>query len=131
MKKPRVNSIGAFLTFFGRRSQDLGIRQFLLTNLHRPKSDEPWRFRIPILTIKEHLAQIGDFPFESSDRQWNGKMLFIKGEKSKYLNRKNRPACDAYFPNNQQVILPTGHWVQAEQPREFVETLDAFLNGEK
>lgn len=74
--------------------QDLGIRQFLLTNLHRPDPKGPWRFRIPIATIKEHLSQIGDFPFESKDRQWNGRMLFMKGEKSKYLNRKNRPDCE-------------------------------------
>ncbi|CAO1636514.1 unnamed protein product [Sympodiomycopsis kandeliae] len=108
---------------------ELSIRQFLLTNLHRPVSDEPWRFRIPVVTIKKHLSQIGDFPFESKDRTWQGKTLFVKGENSKYLNRKNRPACEAYFPNNQQVVLPTGHWVQAEKPAEFINVLDDFFNS--
>lgn len=92
-------------------SQDLGIRQFLLTNLHRPDSSRPWTFRIPIHLIKEHLSQIGDFPYdapgvdvpaEAADsaapsrqtRTWQGKTLFIKGEKSKYINRRNLPVCD-------------------------------------
>lgn len=78
--------------------QDLGIRQFLLTNLHRPKSDGPWQFRIPIAYIKDHFTQIGDFPFESSERQWDGRMLFVKGEKSKYLNHKNRSECEVSKP---------------------------------
>lgn len=74
--------------------QDLGIRQFLLTNLHRAEPGSPWMFRIPVETISRHISQIGNFPYELSQRQWKGRTLFVKGEKSKYINRRNIPICD-------------------------------------
>lgn len=45
-------------------------------------------------TIKKYLSQIGDFPYNSADRTWDGQTLFIKGAKSKYINHKNIPVCD-------------------------------------
>ena len=73
---------------------DLGVRQFLLTNLHRLPPDSPtWSFRVPLENIKRNISQIGDFPydppnFQGSDgsgveRKWDGKTIFVKGEKSK------------------------------------------------
>lgn len=71
---------------------ELSIRQFLLTNLHRPSPSQHWTFRIPVKMINEDLEQIGDFPYDDEkglmkdDRQvrsWDGKTLFVKGAKSK------------------------------------------------
>jgi tRNA G26 N,N-dimethylase Trm1 len=71
---------------------ELSIRQFLLTNLHRPASADHWTFRIPVKMIKKNLADIGEFPFDDekglqSDARdtskWEGKTMFIKGAKSK------------------------------------------------
>lgn len=113
---------------------DLGIRQFLLTNLHRPSGQDHWTFRIPVKTIKKYLSQIGDFPYdppsstEAGARSWQGKTYFIKGAKSRYLNRKNKPVCDALFPNAVHVTLDAGHWVQAEKPKEFISTLGIFFD---
>jgi hypothetical protein len=75
-------------------SQDVGVRQFLLTNLQKPESSESWSFRIPVSLIKRYMSQIGDFPYEASDRTWDGKTLFVKGTKSKYINRRNKPLCN-------------------------------------
>ncbi|PWN24612.1 alpha/beta-hydrolase [Jaminaea rosea] len=113
---------------------DPSIRSFLLTNLHRPSNspDKPWSFRVPVETIKEHLPQIGDFPYDvDGGRKWEGRTLFVKGSKSKYLNRKNIPIANTYFPNAQHVTLDAGHWVQAERPREFTDVLIRFLQGEQ
>ena len=48
----------------------------------------------------------------------------------RYINRRNIPICDAYFPNAQHVSLDAGHWVQAERPNEFQEVLGRFLRKE-
>lgn len=121
---------------------EIGVRQFLLTNLHRIEGSEFWTFRIPVKTIQNYLPQIGDFPYDppegiSSDlesqrerRSWQGKILFVKGKKSKYINRRNIPVCDQYFPKAQHVVLETGHWVQAEDPRGFMKVLEEFLRKE-
>ncbi|CAO1624737.1 unnamed protein product [Parajaminaea phylloscopi] len=108
---------------------DLGIRQFLLTNLRKAEAGSPWLFRIPVETISEHLSQIGDFPYKPTERTWDGRTLFVKGAKSKYINRRNIPICDQYFPNAQHSTIDAGHWVQAEKPREFVDVVGQFLRG--
>lgn len=124
--------------------KDLGVRQFLLTNLTRnPPDAETWSWRIPVDIVQSNISQIGDFPYnapgqESADtpgsehletRSWDGETLFIKGTKSKYVNRRNIPTNQAYFPNSKLVTMETGHWCQAEKPNEFVEIVETFLQG--
>ncbi|KAN0060439.1 hypothetical protein ACQY0O_007769 [Thecaphora frezii] len=118
---------------------DLGVRQFLLTNLTRNPPDAPtWSWRIPVRTMQKHISSIGDFPYDvpsSNDagggraRRWEGDVLFIKGSRSKYINRHNIPTNRAYFPNSKMVVMETGHWCQAEKPNEFVQVVEDFLRG--
>ncbi|PWN38188.1 alpha/beta-hydrolase, partial [Meira miltonrushii] len=132
---------------------ELGTRQFLLTNLTRAPGSDHWTFRIPIKTIGGILEQqIGDFPYDDEQglmlkadealaerlgtqftpkerptSRFDGETLFVKGAKSKYINKRNIPICDAFFPKAKHVTLETGHWVQAEKPREFVDEMVNFV----
>ncbi|KAG8941765.1 hypothetical protein FRC03_003987, partial [Tulasnella sp. 419] len=132
---------------------DFGTRQFLLTNLIAASSTTPQRFRIPLDTLDKAIEAIGDFPYEPEERKWEGKTLFIKGAKSKYLNRKNIPIAEQYFPNMRLETLDAGHWgtfdydycitcysarsfcccptsvVQAEKPAEFLQLVTDFINS--
>lgn len=78
---------------------DVGVRQFLLTNLTRAPGSDYWTFRIPIRTIRDNLHQIGDFPYDDQEglmkheqgrptARWDGKTLFVKGAKSKYVHKE-------------------------------------------
>ncbi|KDN53358.1 alpha/beta-hydrolase [Tilletiaria anomala UBC 951] len=119
--------------------KDMGVRQFLLTNLSRPPSPNArtWTFRIPLDNIRKNISQIGDFPYDPvgaegndgqrPERKWEGKALFVKGSASKYVNRRNIPICEAFFPNMKLVTLETGHWVQAEKPNEFMHEVEKVL----
>lgn len=109
----------------------LPVRQFLLTNLER--AGDELRFRIPLETMIASLDGIGQFPYAlgkdgaAPERTWDGPALFVKGEKSKYINRHNEPVCRAFFPRMELVQLPTGHWVQAEAPKQFMGMVREFL----
>ncbi|SPO37449.1 related to Abhydrolase domain-containing protein C22H12.03 [Pseudozyma flocculosa] len=120
---------------------DLGVRQFLLTNLTRnPPDSASWSWRIPVRTMQKHISSIGDFPYDapgSTDeggsgdaRAWDGDVLFVKGAKSKYINRRNVPTNRAHFPNSKMVVMDTGHWCQAEKPNEFVQVVEDFIKGQ-
>ncbi|SPO23337.1 uncharacterized protein UTRI_02015 [Ustilago trichophora] len=125
---------------------DLGVRQFLLTNLTRnPPNSPTWSWRIPVDLIRKNIAQIGDFPYNppnaiaeelaapgsenAPEREWSGETLFIKGTRSKYVNRRNIPTNQKYFPEAKLVHMETGHWCQAEKPNEFVQVVEDFLTG--
>ncbi|KAG8972549.1 hypothetical protein FRC05_009782 [Tulasnella sp. 425] len=108
---------------------DVSIRQFLLTNLDKaPSGATPHqKFRIPLDILYNAIDGIGDFPYEPDHRKWEGKTLFVKGSKSKYINRKNIPIAKEYFPNMEVITLEAGHWVHAEQPVEFVNRVSEFI----
>jgi hypothetical protein len=112
------------------------VRAFLLTNL---VGSAPLKFRVPVNTILSSLGKqsywrlitflqlsgvhrysckspfpcadaLGDFPYDSSSQRWEGKTLFIKGENSKYINNRNLPFAEQFFPGMKLERLPTGHW---------------------
>ncbi|KAH9457132.1 hypothetical protein Pst134EA_021025 [Puccinia striiformis f. sp. tritici] len=121
-----------------RYEEDLGRRQFLLTNLKKVDHGDGrsrYEIRLPIEVLAEQLStnQVGDFPFEPSPTDvatpvvFTKPSLFIKGAHSKYINKYNIPAIQAFFINHKLVVLDTNHWVHAEKPVEFVQTVVDFV----
>ncbi|KAF7759938.1 hypothetical protein Agabi119p4_11633 [Agaricus bisporus var. burnettii] len=109
--------------------KDPSIRAFLLTNLETATSERPYaKFQIPVDTITECLPEIGNFPYTPEERVWQGRTLFIKGSRSKYINRHGIPLMKSFFPNHSLRELNTGHLVHAERPVEFKEVVIRFMD---
>lgn len=106
----------------------LSIRQFLLKNLYR-KDDGSFDLRINLAVLTRDMAKIGEkiemeHPVELP-------ALFMRGEKSDYVLDSDWPDILRIFPSAVLDTIPdAGHWVQAEQPRAFVESLLKFLGNE-
>ena len=69
--------------------QDPEVRAFLLTNLQSSGHEthhHPLKFRVPLDIIGNAIVNIGDFPYEPGDQEWEGPTLFIKGTRSKYVS---------------------------------------------
>ncbi|KAG6844682.1 hypothetical protein H0H87_004657 [Tephrocybe sp. NHM501043] len=110
--------------------KDIGVRQFLLTNLDIPskQSNETVKFKIPINILTEAIGDLGSFPYTpNGPHQWPGRTLVVKGAKSDYISDANVPLFEAFFPNVQLEVLNTGHWVHAEQPIEFKKLFVDFI----
>lgn len=101
------------------------VRQFLLKNLQRkPEGGFAWKINLP--AIDKNLSNIGlDLQFEGI---FEKPTLFIRGGRSKYVRDKDMARILEVFPLAIMETLDTGHWVQAEQPREFVEVVSRWLN---
>ncbi|KZV72628.1 alpha/beta-hydrolase [Peniophora sp. CONT] len=104
---------------------DAMTRAFLLTNLD-PHA-HPVKFRVPLDIIGPAIKDIGWFPYAPGERVWEGKTLFIKGTKSKYINRHNIPLLSQFFPNMRMEELDASHWVHAERPNEFKALVSDFI----
>ncbi|CAE7175971.1 unnamed protein product [Rhizoctonia solani] len=94
---------------------DAATRAFLLHNLVAPSKGEPLKFRIPLSAIADAIDGIGEFPYTPGKETWSGATLFVKGAKSKYINRRNMGVMKQFFPNMKLETLDTGHWVHAEK----------------
>jgi esterase len=105
----------------------LAVRQFLLKNLYRKEDGTfDWRFNLPVLT--RDMAKVGA-PIQATQPVETA-TLFIRGEKSNYILDEDWADILKIFPNAKlDTIADAGHWVQAEQPKAFLEHLLTFLKS--
>ena len=106
--------------------EEIGIRQFLLKNLARNEHGGfLWKINLPV--IQRNIEVIGDGLRE--DQVFEKPALFINGGKSDYVTESDHPTIRSYFPQARiSTISNAGHWVHAEQPVQFLQQLQNFLN---
>lgn len=103
----------------------LTVRQFLLKNLYRNNEKQfAWRISLPTLT-----AQIENVGQELNiENPIHGKILFLRGEKSDYIQDTDLDEIKNAFPTAKIATLRgAGHWLHAEKPAEFLATLLQFM----
>jgi len=103
-----------------------GIRMFLLKNLKRD-DDNTLNLKPNIdafINNKENIGQ--SLPI---DFTFNGKTLFIKGERSDYILNKDKRLINRHFKHNKiETISKAGHWVHAENPQSFLSKTLEFIS---
>ena len=103
---------------------EVDVRQFLLKNLSR-KSEGGFEWKINLKAIDNHIEEMGE------GMQYSGKFekpaLFIKGAMSNYYSTGDEELIKSIFPKAKFSTLDTGHWVQAQKPVEFANTVLNFL----
>jgi len=101
-----------------------GVRQFLLKNLQRNPSDGfSWKINLPV--IGQKLSNIGlDLQFPGT---FEKPTLFVRGSRSNYILDSDRQRIKEVFPKSSLITMETGHWVQAEKPKEFVDVVMQWL----
>ena len=102
---------------------DAGVRAFLLQSLD--VKAQAWRLNLDVLS--REMAKITGWP-EGDFTPFEGDILFLSGERSDYVRPEHRSAIKALFPNAKFAKIPqAGHWLHADTPREFVDSLKVFL----
>jgi pimeloyl-ACP methyl ester carboxylesterase len=99
---------------------ELTIRQFLLGNLYRPKNESTQKFKVPLKILGGALDNLGDFPFRDPEKvRFEGRTLFVRGTKSKYVSDEALPIIGKFFPRFELADIEAGHWVISEKPEDF------------
>ena len=104
---------------------EIGVRQFLLKNVYwKEKGQLAYRFYLESLT--NNNSEIGEaLP---SFTVFENETLFLKGDTSNYITQDEAPIIAAHFPNSKIVeIQNAGHWLHAENPKQFYAVVCAFL----
>jgi pimeloyl-ACP methyl ester carboxylesterase len=118
--------------YLSLRIDNLSIVQFLLKNVHRKKENHQFEWRINIRVLYDNLDEIisgvNEKWFEDRQPIFNYPVLFIKGENSKYIQQEDLASIRQIYPDAIIKVIPdAGHWLHAEQPQLFMDTLEHFL----
>ena len=103
------------------------IRAFLAHNVSMAGNRLSWQ--INLATLEAEFDAIMGFPDLDSDQAFDGETLFVAGEKSDYIQPFHKAEIDRLFPNSDIEVIPNaGHWVHAEAPGAFLQTVSGFLD---
>ena len=122
--KPSRTKVDELLSLY---VNDYGTRQFLLKSLY-------WRepgqldFRFNVKYLEENIDEIGK---ELSDEKiFKKETLFLRGEKSNYILNEDVDVIKRHFPKmSLNTIINAGHWLHAENPKDFYEYVVKYLNS--
>ena len=103
-------------------------RGFLLKNLqHRQDGKNGYEWKCDLAEIARNYLKIAGFP--RSEQHYAGKVLFIKGEESVYLQEEDRELLRHYFPHySMKNIKQAGHLPHVEQADVFYELVRQVLH---
>jgi pimeloyl-ACP methyl ester carboxylesterase len=109
------------------------IRMFLLKNLKRQSGGKfYWGLNLPVLanSLPEILAGVVPCTDTENVNMPEFPLLFIKGACSSYLDSSHLEAIHRIFPCSLFREIPeAGHWIHAEQPQVFLDTVRSFLGS--
>ncbi|MGC4041310.1 MAG: alpha/beta fold hydrolase [Flavobacterium sp.] len=105
---------------------DFGTRQFLMKNLYWKEPGQlDFRFNLPVFNAQ--IEGIGEALPEAN--HFDKPTMFIRGGNSRYILDTDLPDIKKHFPNMELATIPNvGHWLHAENPKQFFEETAGFLN---
>ncbi len=105
--------------------QDQSIRMFIMKNIYRTKQ-KTFSWKLNLKAVFDNINTV--FEEIQTSRQFNKPSLFIRGGQSDYISDEDFTQMQKNFP---QAILKTipnaGHWIQADEPKMFMDNLQDFL----
>ena len=111
--------------FMAQYIKDWGTRQFLLKNLYW-KKDKTLALRMNLEVLSSNPEAIGEAL--ELDEIYNGEVLFLRGSKSNYIQDDDFELVKKHFPHSTiQTISDAGHWLHAENPKDFYQNVVKFL----
>ena len=107
--------------------EDASLRAFFLQSLDLKAEGGP-RWRLNLDVLEAEMPKIVGWP--GTQGVFEGPALFLTGADSAYVKPEHRDTIRALFPAARFAKIPgTGHWLHAEKPREFEETVRVFLTA--
>ena len=104
---------------------DVALRAFFLQSLDLRSQPAQWRLNLAVLAAE--MPKIVGWP--GTQGAFDGPTLFLSGALSDYVRPEYRSTIMALFPKARFAKLQgASHWLHADRPREFEETVRVFLN---
>ncbi|MGC1471835.1 MAG: alpha/beta fold hydrolase [Psychroserpens sp.] len=123
----QLDSRGAADDFLSAYISEIGTRMFLLKNLYWVKKGQ-LGLRINLEVLRDQVSEVGEaLPIHS---KFEKPTLFLRGDKSEYVMPTDEKLIKQHFPLAKiTTISNAGHWLHAENPDDFHETVINFITN--
>jgi len=120
-----LKSRGEADTILSNYVSDVGTRMFLLKNLYWIEKGK-LALRINLKVLKDEVTEVGEaLP---SYARFEKSTLFLRGDRSEYIGIEDERIIASHFPKAKIVtIADSGHWLHAENPKDFFEAVLSFV----
>lgn len=109
------------------RIPQAAMRAFLLQNLSISDGAARWKPNIDVLD--RSMKAITGWPELATGAHFDGPALFVRGADSTYVGEQNHATIKSLFPKAEfDSITGAGHWLHAERPKPFFESVEGFLS---
>jgi pimeloyl-ACP methyl ester carboxylesterase len=106
--------------------EEPSLRAFFLQSLDLKAQPAVWRLNLDVLEAE--MAGIVGWP--GTQGRFDGPALFLTGSDSHYVQPEHREIIRALFPAARFAkLIGAGHWLHADRPRAFEETVRVFLDA--
>lgn len=106
---------------------DWAFRKFLCTNLERNESGEGFHWIVNLDVLQASLPKLF-VRMPEEHEQYSGPTVFIRGEKSRFVEDEDIPAMNAHFPKAKMVtVQDAGHNVHFDNPEGFLAALEPIF----
>lgn len=120
--KPSRNEVEEILSGY---VPDFGTRQFLMKSLYWVEPGQ-LGFRFNLAVFNKDIDVIGEALPETAI--FEKPTLFLKGENSNYIKEEDLILIKKHFPKAVLVVIKNaGHWLHAENPKDFYDETISFL----
>jgi len=104
---------------------EVGVRQFLMKNVYHAENGQ-YAFRFNLSSLDKYYQEL--IGSELLKGIFNGPTLFLGGANSNYILAEDEIMIKERFPNAEiKKIANAGHWLHAENPKDFVTEVMNFL----
>lgn len=108
---------------------DRAVRGFLVLNLTSGPGGLAWMVNLDALA--RHIDTILGFPAVPPECRFDKPALFLVGGRSDYVRPEHHAEIERLFPAATiEAIADAGHWVHADAPGAFVESVRRFLTAD-
>jgi pimeloyl-ACP methyl ester carboxylesterase len=105
---------------------DREVVPFLMQNLVTRNDHFDWR--INLMGIGAAMSQLCSFPAELLGSHYDGPVTVIAGGRSQYVAQRDGEDFSPMFSNVEVEVIDTaGHWVHADQPAAFLDSVRRVL----
>ncbi|MFK7781359.1 alpha/beta fold hydrolase [Psychroserpens sp.] len=125
----KIKSRGEADDLLSQYVTEAGTRMFLLKNLYWIEKGQ-LGLRINLEVLKENVSEVGEaLPLHS---KFEKPTLFLRGDKSEYVMPNDENLIKQHFPLSEVETIPNaGHWLHAENPKDFYESVLNFISLQK